>query len=82
MSDGNPKRVTRRPEEMPSVPQKPNPQGIAFIIGRTQACNLEIHCTIAPAEMHCKISVALLRGFFGNLIFAIIGRILGGNHPK
>ena len=26
MSDGNPKTVTRRPEEMPSVPQKPNPK--------------------------------------------------------
>ena len=50
VSDGNPKTVTRRPEEMPSVPQKPNPQGIAFIIGRTQACNLEIHCTVAPAR--------------------------------
>ena len=50
VSDGNPKTVTRRPEEIPSVPQKPNPQGIAFIIGRTQACNLEIHCTIAPSR--------------------------------
>ena len=24
VSDGNPKTVTRRPEELPSVPQKPN----------------------------------------------------------
>ena len=43
VSDGNLKSGTRRTEEMPSVPQS-----IAYIIGRTQACNREIHYAIAP----------------------------------
>ena len=53
VSDSNPKTVTRRPEEMPSVHQKPN-----FIIGQTQSCNLEFHCAIVPRWM---ISVARSR---------------------
>ena len=45
---------------------EPNPQGIAFIIGRTQACNLEIHCAIAPrciARLVLLSLAALARAF-------------------
>ena len=46
VSDGNPKTVIRRPEEISSVPQLPILK--AFATGRTQACNLEPHCAMAP----------------------------------
>ena len=42
-SDGNPKTVRNA-----KCTSETKPHGIAFIIGRTQACNLEIHCAISP----------------------------------